>query len=641
MRRISTALGLPKQQNRAATVQALVDHFADPARVRALVHEVPADIRATLQDMDAEDWSDRAWRTRRAAVDWAEPRGLLIQSGYSHLWQVPAEVARALSGPDYAAPFTPLPPTIATRTPKPATVERESSAAATVFAAGLLALLDHLARTPVATLKSGGLGARELTRLGKTLGTDERTLRLALELAQDCDLLDTFDATVTVSAQFAVWRDAPPEVQFAAVVEAWWSLGSTPTEARDADDKVQRALVRRGLYCEGCLLARQAMVVVLDRFGATDRASLLEQVHWWHPAVHTSPDDAPLADQWGEAELLGVIADGAVSDLGRALLAEDDRNKLEEIARRLLPATAQHATFGSDLTAFVAGTPAGRVTSVLDAAADREGRGGAITWRFSAASVRRAFGDGATADGLLDRLAAVSQAELPQPLRYLIADVARRHGHLRLAPATAVMCSDDPALLALVAADRKLAKSGPRLLAPTFLAADVDVDTLLKALRSAGYFPVRNAAAPVPATGQPAAPLDAAELQAAINAWGQEAGISIVPAEPEPPGAPLDLLELARGLKAAKPKAPGKTITERVLGRLNRTLSTTELRQLAHAIDTGGSVGIVYASASDKITERVISEIQLMGTSLSAWCGLRSDDREFSVSRIRSVFPVR
>src|SRR5690606_2916954 len=148
-------------------------------------------------------------------------------------------------------------------------------------------------------------------------------------------------------------------------------------------------------------------------------------------------------------------AAGALSPVGAALLA-GDLAAVHDHLRELLPAASDHARFGSDLTALVPGTPSARVSGLLDSRADRESSGGAVTWRFSPDSVRRALDAGTSADGLGEQLSGLCDRELPQPLTYLIADVGRRHGRLRVASAVSLIRSDDEALLAEAAADRRL-----------------------------------------------------------------------------------------------------------------------------------------------------------------------------------------
>src|SRR5439155_3098344 len=101
--------------------------------------------------------------------------------------------------------------------------------------------------------------------------------------------------------------------------------------------------------------------------------------------------------------------------------------------------------FQADLTAVVAGGPAADLAELLDGCADREARGAASVWRFSASSVRRALDAGSAAADLLARLrAAAGGASLPQPLAYLVTDVARRHGAVRVrAVGSVVRCADE------------------------------------------------------------------------------------------------------------------------------------------------------------------------------------------------------
>lgn len=226
-----------------------------------------------------------------------------------------------------------------------------------------------------------------------------------------------------------------------------------------------------------------------------------------------------------EAELLGVLARGALSPLGTALL-EADMAGLTAVCRRLLPTATRTARIGADLTAVVTGTPSAPLAALLDSVADRETSGTASVWRFSAGSVRRALDAGHSPDGLTADLAAVASGPLPQPLSYLIADTARGHGRVRIAPAACVIHGEEPALLTELAAHRKLGKLGLRQLAPTVLVSRSPIDATLAALRAEGYAPVAETAdgtvriektrpqraAAVPTPGGPArAPIAAAQ----------------------------------------------------------------------------------------------------------------------------------
>ena len=143
-----------------------------------------------------------------------------------------------------------------------------------------------------------------------------------------------------------------------------------------------------------------------------------------------------------------------------------------------------------DLTGVVPGRPGERLAALLERTAVVESRGGALTVRFTPESVRGALDAGATADDLLAELRAVARTGVPQPLEYLVRDTARRHGLLRAGVASSYLRTDDPALLAGLPDDPRLAGLGLRALGPTVLVAAVPPADLVAALRERGLAPV-------------------------------------------------------------------------------------------------------------------------------------------------------
>jgi hypothetical protein len=94
---------------------------------------------------------------------------------------------------------------------------------------------------------------------------------------------------------------------------------------------------------------------------------------------------------------------------------------------------------------------------------------------------------------------------LPQTLQYLIDDVARRHGGLRVGTAGAYLRSDDEALISEVFADRRLSALSLRRLAPTVLTTPLTTVRLLELLRATGYAPVPEDATGVAVLTRPTA----------------------------------------------------------------------------------------------------------------------------------------
>jgi hypothetical protein len=188
-----------------------------------------------------------------------------------------------------------------------------------------------------------------------------------------------------------------------------------------------------------------------------------------------------------EAELLGVIATDAVSELGAHLLAvtgsTPEEKVVEELARRcaaLLPETPCSVILQSDLTAVVSGQPSAAVSRLLNDSAIAETHGATRTWRFTSASVRGALDTGWTAQELLTELAAISARPVPQPLEYLITDASRRYGQVRVRGRRSCVIADET-LITEILHTRSLTKLHLSRLAPTVLSSPSSLDDVLAA----------------------------------------------------------------------------------------------------------------------------------------------------------------
>ena len=172
-----------------------------------------------------------------------------------------------------------------------------------------------------------------------------------------------------------------------------------------------------------------------------------------------------------------------------ALLSAKDPD-LRPAAGATLPTMTTTATFGSDLTVLVSGSPTAQVSTLLDGCADRESSGSASLWRFSLASLRQAFDEGSSAAELRSALTDIAGGPLPQPLEYLINDIDRRYGAVTVTAGLSVLHSaEDPTLLREICADRSLKQLGLQLISPTVALSQQNSETTLTALRKAGFLP--------------------------------------------------------------------------------------------------------------------------------------------------------
>lgn len=655
------ACGLPTSGSAAVVVGRLVALFTDPARVRTLLADAPANARQHLEQLaqaqaGAGPMPSRG-RTQLEGENWARRRGLLIGGDYLTP-EVPVEVVLAIVGPRTRVAFNPRPPAYAGHAVTPAAIDRGAAAAAAEATQSVAALIDRLGRTPATSLKAGGVGNRELVKIGKALGVGEPRVRFDLEVLRDMGALAGVGGNVGLSPAAAAWRAAEPADRYAELVAVWWTLPIHPTIDRDVDGKVVPAAGRRIAH-ESAELARRMLLIQIAETGpgraAADVTAVSGQLAWHHPAAR--PDGPAIGAIWQEAHDLGVLVDGALSPVGRCLL-DGDGDELLAVAARLLPAASSAGRFGSDLTVLVAGSPSAAVSALLDTCADREGRGAAVVWRFSPTSVRRAFDEGWAADDLTTALRGLLDpavdADLPQTLTYLIADVARRHGHLVVLPAASCVRSTDPALLREVVADRRLKQLRPHLVTAEVVVFQTAAPAVVEALRGAGYLPVPADEHGVVDLHRQAAPHERAGTGPAVERPLDR----LVPARPTNRGAPhragepaaeaddadgAVTLALARRLLSvagATDEAAPAGASDEYVDLFAPQLSHLERRQLAFAIDHQLPVMITYQAATGGISHRMISELELVGDQLYAWCHLRDDQREFNVGRIRDVQPA-
>jgi hypothetical protein len=705
LRPIARTLGLPSAGRKPDLIAGIAGLLTDPDRVRGLVAGAGAAVRTRLRRLAADGPAADHFATwygyqqPEPELRWAAERGLVLADSWG-VPQLPQEAAVALRGPGWHAPFTPRQPHPRLVDVTDDTVEREAAAAGAAAVEQLTAVLEAVATTPPALLKAGGLGVKELRRLARTLGIEEAGVRLWLELGYQADLVSPVrdrsgPAHLLPTPGYDEWAEAEPADRLAAVLPVWLDLPAGPLLPTGAEPgKPAPALVRdhdgQLVVAVRHQLMRLAAGLPAGR-GVGHGGGLTDAVGWLCPLLADQyPDFGWLVGEvWREAQSVGVVGHGALTSLGRALagtggdhrssgeLPAPDPDEVAAACRKLLPAAAVEAVFQADLTALVPGTPARPLAELLDATADRESRGGAVTWRFTAGSVRRALDAGFQAEPLLAALRARSAGgTLPQPLAYLVTDLARRHGAVRVRGVASVLRSDDPALLTELAGARALRPLRLSVLAPTVLGSAKPVAETLAAVRAAGYAPVgesadgvpqvervprRRAGGPRPPGGRrelpdgrgpahPARP-DPRELASRLLAARQPAGTRRAPAGTR--RAPAGTREAAVGARGAavgarevavgvREVAVGPQPVELVAELADRTgqLAPGERRLLAHAITTEGAVTIGYTNAQGDHTTRVIDSVELDGAHLIAWCHLRDEERMFSLHRIDTVAPA-
>ncbi|MES4886556.1 helicase C-terminal domain-containing protein [Streptomyces sp. NPDC096012] len=315
-----------------------------------------------------------------------------------------------------------------------------------------------------------------------------------------------------------------------------------------------------------------------------------------------------------------------------AVLSPAEQAKATAAAVRLLapllPEPLDHVLLQADLTAVAPGPLQRPLADVLGVLAEVESKGGATVYRFTPASVRRALDAGRTAAELHAFLTQHSRTPVPQPLAYLIDDVARRHGHLRVGAASAYVRCDDDALLNEIVADKRSAALGLRRLAPTVLAARSDPASLLEGLRAMGYAPAAESAEG-----------DVLITRAHAHRTPPRTAPDPVPDGPPPPDGTL-LGAAIRAIRAGDLAAttPRKT-TGTVLagGELPRTSSAETLATVQAAVLTGESLWIGYVNAEGSASQRVIAPVRVEGGFVTAYDHTADEVRTYPLHRITGV----
>lgn len=438
---------------------------------------------------------------------------------------------------------------------------------------------------------------------------------------------------------YDVWADEAPGRRWQHVAE-WWLAGTRVPGLVGSRD--ERGSARNALSADvDRPLARDARLDVLRELAdagdgaAPDPESLLRRLHWRRPRRTAGRLGALYDDlvRWTlrEAELLGVTGRGALSPPGRALLAQALGEVSPEpgaVMGPLLPQPVDHVLIQADLTAVAPGPLVPDLARTMALAAVVESRGGATVYRFTADSVRRALDAGWTSAGLLDLLGRHSRTPVPQPLEYLVADVARRHGQLRVGRASAYVRSDDPALLEQVLSDRRCQRLRLRQLAPTVIAAQAEPGEVLEVLRDVGLAPVAESPGGDVVIRRP----DLARTPL------REPPRPTVTEPPRP--SPEYLSAVVRALRSGQRDVESEPRTLHGGPRLPVTDPSVTLAMLREAAATRSRVWIGYADASGRTERRAIEPLSVEGGRVTAFDQRTDGVRGFSVHRVTGVAPA-
>lgn len=491
--------------------------IADPQELRDVLDEAPAELHGLVAAFLAEDgmlWPEEVdehlhsgfdledlvyfmpvlprrqadWMSQtRTPLHWLSERGLLgIDTDYGLVF-MPQEAVVALRGGLFerweVSPQVELAPLADVDMALPPTLTH------------LDALLRRWERDPADGLKAGGVGVRMIRAAASDVRRPAGEIGVLTHLAVELDLLGSIEAgppsrrgtptsVWTTTREADHFRGRTAAQRWALLVAAWRDSYLLD----EADGLPERAEFGSADTNVGPA-RRRALLEVLFELPSGEGLGLSELAEL---ADHRSPTlglPASLPGMVAVMRVLGLVpADGPIglSRLGRALVTAGP-----DAVAELLPPPETTFTVQADHSVVAPPNLAAEVLAGLDRYAVRESDAGASIHRLDDSRIAAAFDDGDTAEQVLSFLAEHAATPLPQNVEYLVRDLERRHGRLRVGAASAYVTSDDPALIA-EAVSVKAAKL--RQIAPTVAVTSLSRVKLLAALAAKGLMPVAEGA---------------------------------------------------------------------------------------------------------------------------------------------------
>jgi hypothetical protein len=602
-----------------------------PDRIAALLSDVDAPQRDLLERL--VDGSP-VGRTRDAAPgtppDRPVPRllaaGLLRQVDEDTVI-LPRLVGQVMRG-EAPGPVGLTPPDPAASATSAADVDAAAAGSAMDLLREVDVVLEALSAGPIPELRSGGLGIRELKRLTKGTGVDEDRLGLILEVASAAGLIaagvpepDPLDGTSTYWAPTLAadrFLESPTAVRWYLIASAWLDLPARPglVGERGPDGKPYAAL-SDSLYSTAAPLDRRLLLSMLAGLpvgSGVDAAGASAALTWLRPRWAARLQLEPVADLLAEAHAVGAVGRGAIAGPSRLLLTGESEEAVVAAMGTVLPAPIDHFLLQADLTVVVPGPLDRALAEQLSAVATVESAGAAMVYRISEQSIRRALDTGLSASEIHTLFTRHSKTPVPQGLTYLVDDVARRHGQLRVGMAAAFVRCEDPTLLAQAISSPALERLDVRALAPTVAVSMSPINEVLGALRTAGFAPA--------AEDSSGAIVDIRSRGARVPTPGRRRGYR----PPQGPTAKTLGAIVAVLRKVASSPHDGS--------RLDPAEAMAQLHGAAHRQE---SVVIGYVDPAGVATQRVVAPINVRGGQLTAYDPAAGRVRDFAIHRVTSV----
>jgi hypothetical protein len=211
---------------------------------------------------------------------------------------------------------------------------------------------------------------------------------------------------------------------------------------------------------------------------------------------------------------------------------------------------------------------------------------------------------------------------VPQALTYLIDDVARRHGRLRVGASASYLRCDDEALLSEVLASKLAVPLKLRRLAPTIVTSPAPVSQVLEVLRGLGHAPM------------------AESPEGAVLVAESDSRRTAVRQRPQRHGEPVPLPDEQAVLAVGALRAGDLAARATRSAPVTVTHTADTLAFLQEAAREGRQVWVGYVDAQGHRSQRVVEPKLVEGGFFVGYDHLRQEERTFSIHRITGVAEV-
>ena len=561
-------------------------------------------------------------RKRGTPIAWLIEKHFLIPLDQTTV-VVPRELGLHLRGGKVHQSYHVQPPKITGTAFQRKDIDRAAIASISNLLRWCRELLNFWAEETPSVLQSGGLGLRDLRKCAQHLGVDEECAAFVAELCYLAGLVVADpDGRILPTTAFDMWLVKSPEEQWRELVTLWSLTSRVAGLIGKSDSKNANALGYDLDRSNAAVIRRHVLNLLLESGECAPSVESAQTViAWIYPnrrggSLHSDV----VAWTLRECEWLGITGQGALSTFGARFIHDDDSLTINTA----LPQPVDHILIQSDNTAIAPGPLVIDLDRRLSTFADIESRGGATVYRFTEATIRRGLDHGHTGDEIKTFLMKTSKTPMPQPLEYLISDVAKKHGRLKVGYASSYLRCEDEGIINQILNDKRLEHLRFRAIAPQVLISESENAEVIEDLRGAGYYP----------TGENSS-------GAVISAHGQKRAKS----KPKPPRIITDistpsetiLTTAIRTLRAGERASAKKP---HVRSDVPRTSANETLEILNKYLGEEITLIIGYADTNGGVSQRVIDPVSISQGALLARDHATGQLQHYKIPRITGVIPA-